>query len=125
MMPRRSRYNAGWECVARGNVAAPFFRAQSSGAVTASQLAVNVTHDVCERPRGPYRAMEPHTHLGTTASGTELFLSGDERREMMGILGATGVGKSHLLEHLATQDMARGDGLLLLDPHGPLAEAVI
>jgi hypothetical protein len=69
--------------------------------------------------------MEPHTHIGTTTSGTELFLSGDERREMMGILGATGVGKSHLLEHLATQDMARGDGLLLLDPHGPLAEAVI
>lgn len=66
-----------------------------------------------------------HTHIGTTKTGTEVWLSARERLEHQGILGASGVGKSVLLERLAAQDMARGDGLLLLDPHGPLAEAVL
>ena len=69
--------------------------------------------------------MATHTHLGTTKSGAEVWLSRHERLEHAAVLGATGVGKSAFLERLFAQDAARGDGILLLDPHGPLAEAAL
>ena len=67
--------------------------------------------------------MEPHTFIG---SGERCVgLSADERRQHIGIFGATGVGKSTLLRQIAAQDIARGDGFLLIDPHGSLAEDVL
>ena len=69
--------------------------------------------------------METHTHIGTAKTGDEVWLSPDERREHVAVIGATGVGKSSLLEHLVAQDIARGDGILLIDPNGTLAEAVL
>ena len=63
--------------------------------------------------------MEPHTHIGTAKTGDEVWLSRDARLEHLAVVGATGTGKSSLLLHLAKQDMERGDGLLLVDPHGP------
>jgi DNA helicase HerA-like ATPase len=69
--------------------------------------------------------MEPHTHIGTSTSGQDVWLSRDERLEHLAVIGATGAGKSTLIEHLVAQDMARGDGLLLVDPNGPLAEAAL
>ena len=41
------------------------------------------------------------------------------------VLGSTGSGKSTLLRNLIAQDIARGDGLLFIDPHGADAEAVL
>ncbi len=41
------------------------------------------------------------------------------------ILGRTGVGKSVLLERLVIEVARRGMGLVLLDPHGDLAERVL
>lgn len=66
--------------------------------------------------------MERHTIIGSTS---DLVLSAEERRQHIGIFGATGVGKSTLLRSIAAQDILRGDGLLLIDPHGTLAEDVI
>jgi len=66
-----------------------------------------------------------HSYIGTSKSGDGVYLSADSRRAHLAILGASGVGKSSFLEHLAAQDIARGDGLLLLDPHGSLAEAAL
>lgn len=43
----------------------------------------------------------------------------------MYILGKTGTGKSTLLETFIRQDIARGHGLALLDPHGDLVETVL
>lgn len=68
--------------------------------------------------------MEPHTSLGSH-SNADVALSADERRRHVAILGATGVGKSTLLRRITAQDIARGDGLLLIDPHGALAEEVL
>ena len=48
-----------------------------------------------------------------------------ERREHIAIFGATGVGKSTLLLNIIAQDIARGDGILVLDPNGDLAEAAM
>jgi hypothetical protein len=47
-----------------------------------------------------------------------------DRRNHMLILGRTGMGKSTLLEGLIASDLRAGNGLLLLDPHGDLAERV-
>ena len=43
-----------------------------------------------------------------------------ERSRHLYILGATGTGKSTLLYNLAMQDIQRGQGVCVLDPHGDL-----
>jgi type IV secretory pathway TraG/TraD family ATPase VirD4 len=40
------------------------------------------------------------------------------------IIGKTGTGKSTLLESMAVQDLAHGNGFALIDPHGDLVEKV-
>jgi len=69
--------------------------------------------------------MSAHTTVGTTSSGEHISLSLQDRLRHIAVIGATGSGKSTLLRHIAAQDIARGDGFLLLDPHGDLAEAVL
>lgn len=41
------------------------------------------------------------------------------------VIGKTGMGKSTLLENLAIQDIANGEGLCFLDPHGGSAEKLL
>jgi len=53
------------------------------------------------------------------------MLAAEERRRHLYIVGQTGTGKSTLLLNLIEQDLATGEGLALLDPHGDLAEAVV
>ncbi|MCW3073496.1 MAG: ATP-binding protein [Flaviaesturariibacter sp.] len=43
----------------------------------------------------------------------------------MYVIGKTGVGKSTLLLNMAISDIARGNGLAVLDPHGDLAETLL
>src|SRR5438105_9880821 len=40
------------------------------------------------------------------------------------IIGKTGTGKSTLLETMALQDLQRGAGFALIDPHGDLVERI-
>jgi hypothetical protein len=47
-----------------------------------------------------------------------------ERNRHLYILGATGTGKSTLLYNLAMQDIQRGEGVCLIDPHGDLYRQV-
>src|SRR5690242_20371258 len=47
-----------------------------------------------------------------------------DRLSHMYVIGKTGTGKSTLLETLAMQDIAHGRGMMLIDPHGDLAERV-
>src|SRR5262249_24385703 len=54
--------------------------------------------------------------------GYPVTLTLEERLWQIAILGKTGMGKSTLLRSIVAQDIARGDGLLLVDPHGTLAE---
>ena len=63
-----------------------------------------------------------HTRLGSDAAGNAVALSLHERLRQIAVLGKTGMGKSTLLRSIVAQDIARGDGLLLIDPHGTLAE---
>lgn len=48
-----------------------------------------------------------------------------DRRHHMYVLGKTGTGKSTLLGVMVQQDIERGEGLALIDPHGDLVEQVM
>src|SRR5580700_1751595 len=52
-------------------------------------------------------------------------LSADDRRRHLYVIGKTGTGKSTLLRNLIVQDIDAGRGLMLLDPHGDLAEELL
>lgn len=49
----------------------------------------------------------------------------DDRRRHMYIVGKTGMGKSTLLLNCIVQDVMRGNGVAVLDPHGDLVERVL
>lgn len=67
--------------------------------------------------------MDNATYLARTAgNGDEIALSPAERATHMHVIGATGMGKSTLLKSIIAQDLASGDGMMLIDPHGDLAE---
>src|SRR5262249_32628118 len=48
-----------------------------------------------------------------------------DRLSHMYVIGKTGTGKSTLLQTLALQDIAQGRGMMLIDPHGDLAERIV
>lgn len=48
-----------------------------------------------------------------------------DRLRHLWVMGKTGAGKSTLLSNLIRQDLQRGEGLALLDPHGDLVESVL
>jgi len=49
----------------------------------------------------------------------------DDRRRHVYIIGKTGVGKTTLMEGMIRQDIARGKGVALVDPHGDVAEGLL
>jgi hypothetical protein len=48
----------------------------------------------------------------------------EDRFSHLYIIGKTGTGKSTLLETMALQDLERGNGFALIDPHGDLVERI-
>lgn len=71
---------------------------------------------------------EEITYFATTDfrnQATSFGIKRSDRRAHMYILGKTGTGKSTLLESLIRQDILRGHGVALLDPHGDLVEKVL
>lgn len=48
-----------------------------------------------------------------------------DRRRHMYIIGKSGVGKSKLLELMIRQDIAYGQGLCIIDPHGELIDDIL
>ncbi|HBE89794.1 MAG: hypothetical protein A3E37_05520 [Candidatus Andersenbacteria bacterium RIFCSPHIGHO2_12_FULL_46_9] len=49
----------------------------------------------------------------------------DDRRQHVYIIGKTGVGKTTLMEGMIKQDILRGKGVALVDPHGDMAEGLL
>jgi len=49
----------------------------------------------------------------------------DDRRRHVYIIGKTGVGKTTLMENMIRQDIMRGLGVALVDPHGDVAEGLL
>ena len=61
-------------------------------------------------------------HNGIESSVT---VSAEDRLKHMHIIGATGTGKSTLIANLILQDIQKGIGVVLFDPHGDLVEDII
>ncbi|MDB5189025.1 MAG: hypothetical protein JWM92_623, partial [Candidatus Nomurabacteria bacterium] len=56
---------------------------------------------------------------------TRFGIKSRDRTRHMYVIGKSGVGKSTLLENMAIQDISRGEGLAVLDPHGSFAEKML
>lgn len=72
-----------------------------------------------------------HTHNLTHFARTDFHgnqrtfgIKDEDRFSHVYIIGKTGTGKSTLLETMALQDIERGLGLALIDPHGDLVERI-
>ncbi len=48
-----------------------------------------------------------------------------DRRRHMYIIGKTGTGKTTLLDNMTVQDIQRGNGVAVIDPHGEYAERML
>jgi hypothetical protein len=51
-------------------------------------------------------------------------IKAEDRLLHLYIIGKTGTGKSTLLENMAVQDLERGNGFALIDPHGDLVRRI-
>ncbi len=56
---------------------------------------------------------------------TKFGIKDEDRSRHIYVIGKTGMGKSTLLENMAVQDILRGNGLALMDPHGATAEKIL
>jgi hypothetical protein len=63
-----------------------------------------------------------NTHAGNTVPVT---IGPAERMRHTYVIGASGTGKSTLLLNLIIQDIERGEGVAVLDPHGDLIDEVL
>jgi hypothetical protein len=61
-------------------------------------------------------------HAGQTV---EVRLSPEQRTRHCHIIGASGTGKSTLLFNLIQQDIEKGEGVAVLDPHGDLIDRIL
>lgn len=69
---------------------------------------------------------KPHVLLGYRLSHNGIFcLDRETRRRHLYTIGSTGAGKTTFLQSLINQDIHKGRGLCLIDPHGDLAEDII
>ncbi len=61
-------------------------------------------------------------HHGVT---TNIGLTAKERERHMYIVGGTGNGKTTMLQYAIVQDIMKGKGVAVVDPHGDLAEKLL
>ena len=63
--------------------------------------------------------------IGFDARGKKIWLSPEDRKAHMHVIGSTRSGKSKFLEWMMRGDLRQGQGFCLLDPHGTLYDAVM
>jgi Type IV secretion-system coupling protein DNA-binding domain len=72
--------------------------------------------------RGPGLCLGVNTHRGVEVQAS---IPREARASHVHVIGATGTGKSTLLLNLIADDIARGYGVCVLDPHGDLVDDVL
>jgi len=55
----------------------------------------------------------------------QIFISDEDRLRHFYIIGQTGTGKTTLMKNMIVQDIQRGDGVCMIDPHGTDIEDVL
>lgn len=83
-------------------------------------------------PRSVNETLEKHkrdgvslgtnTHHGET---TDVFLSREDRMRHLYVIGQTGTGKTVFLKNMILQDIANGEGVCFMDPHGTDIEHIL
>ncbi len=64
-------------------------------------------------------------HSSFRGESKEVRIGDEDRRRHIYIIGQTGTGKSNLLTNMAVEDIRRGKGVSVLDPHGDLIEGIL
>jgi hypothetical protein len=93
-------------------------------AITAKKLET----DIRKTKRAPNIAWGSDYCLGTNShQGFEgiVTLYPQQRLKHMHVIGATGTGKSTMLQSLIVQDILLGNNIAVLDPHGDLIESIL
>ncbi|MBQ9180791.1 TraM recognition domain-containing protein [Candidatus Saccharibacteria bacterium] len=88
----------------------------------------SVERQLTKQVDGPAKLATDGIFLGTNefrGNKKPIYLSDDDRRRHMYVIGQTGMGKSVFLENLAFQDMCDGRGFAFIDPHGDAVEALL
>lgn len=55
----------------------------------------------------------------------KIYITEDDRRRHVYVIGQTGVGKSTLMTNMVIEDIKAGKGVSVIDPHGPLVETIL
>jgi type IV secretory pathway TraG/TraD family ATPase VirD4 len=56
---------------------------------------------------------------------TRFGIKTDDRRRHMYLIGKTGMGKTTMMENMVVEDIRKGKGVGLIDPHGQFAEKIL
>jgi hypothetical protein len=80
----------------------------------------HVPHEFADLPDAVLLGVNAHRGIRQ-----QIFCRVKDRMRHMFILGMTGTGKSAFMESLLMQDIHKGHGLCLVDPHGELIESVL
>ncbi|MEK9154995.1 MAG: DUF87 domain-containing protein [Patescibacteria group bacterium] len=68
------------------------------------------------------------TLIGKSAFRSEqksVYITEDDRRRHVYVIGQTGTGKSNLMTNMIIEDINQGKGVSVIDPHGELAEKIL
>ncbi len=68
------------------------------------------------------------TRLGENVfrgSARPIYITDEDRRRHMYIVGQTGTGKSSLMTNMAVEDIRNGKGVCVIDPHGELIDSIL
>jgi type IV secretory pathway TraG/TraD family ATPase VirD4 len=81
-----------------------------------------------KRAPAPMQIPEQGLYMGVSRyRGVDrpIYVDEDDRRRHMYIIGKTGTGKSQLLEEMVLQDIRKGKGVAVIDPHGDLITGIM
>lgn len=95
-------------------------------------LTPNIAWVRSKKLEAPAELPAPQDHDDLTLLGRTNFrgqfkpfgIKADDRRRHMYIIGKTGMGKSTVLENMIYDDIQKGRGVAVVDPHGELADKV-
>ena len=122
----------------------PSFLARNSGVFSASEIAelYHVAHTEAAKTENIVRSLSKTLPAPISLKGAADFdvvigrnvhhgaetligLTAAERQKHVYVLGGTGNGKTTMLEYAIVQDIERGKGVAVVDPHGDLAEKLL
>ena len=81
-----------------------------------------ITYRVLPPPPDRSTGRHPARHQPLPRRGDQIRFRGEDRTRHHYVIGKSGCGKSSLISWMSRQDIANGDGLCIVDPHGDLIE---